>query len=65
MQPGTIGTKKDLTGPGSFESHFQQIVTTYAGGIGINIRMPFQQGYERNLRPPVIGKAGKMGNDES
>ena len=64
MQPWPIRSEQNLAGAGAFHRLLQDVEPAHAGGIGENIGMPHEMIDKRGLRPPIVGEAAEVRDDE-
>src|ERR1700722_6771440 len=64
MEPWSVGAKQHLCRSGALDSLFQDVESTNARGVRVNVWMPNEVIDQRDLRLPVISEAAKVRNDE-
>jgi hypothetical protein len=64
MQPGSVEPEQDFLGSCSRDGLFQNVKSADARCVCVNVGMSHQVINQRNLRPPVVGKAAEVRNDK-
>ena len=64
MQPRTIGSEQHFARAGALHSLLEEIEAAHTGRVGIDVGMARDEIDQRELRPPVVGKAPEVRDDE-
>ena len=64
MQPWAVGAEQELARASALQRFGEEIEAAHARAVGVHVGVTDQDVDEGALRPPVVGKAAEMRDDE-